>query len=118
MASVLALAQAKNLQPKLLLYKNSGEVTGDQTTVVGYGAFGFFENDSNKKYSNEELQEANEKKELYAYNHLNHNCVFKLHKKRKINIITTEDINENQELFISYGFMYWILKISNISKIE
>ncbi len=35
------LCKIKNTKPKLIIYKNSGDVTGDKTSVVGYASFWF-----------------------------------------------------------------------------
>lgn len=40
--TLIRLAEQKNWQAQLLAYQNSGDITGDQTKVVGYGAYGFF----------------------------------------------------------------------------
>ena len=61
-ASVLRLARAKGWQTRLLKYGDSGDVTGDQSAVVGYGAVGFYETGS----ENREPFTAAEKKELLA----------------------------------------------------
>ncbi|KYK26549.1 hypothetical protein AYK26_07460 [Euryarchaeota archaeon SM23-78] len=43
-ASLLHISQQKNWKPKVLLYKNSGDVTGDKSTgVVGYASVVFYE---------------------------------------------------------------------------
>lgn len=39
--TLLTLAQDQNWQPHLLKYAHSGDVTGDQSQVVGYASFGF-----------------------------------------------------------------------------
>jgi hypothetical protein len=66
-ASVLKLAQAKGWEPRLLKYANSSDVTGDRSAAVGYGAVGFYVNESGIKKpesgSDDEYAEA-EKKEL------------------------------------------------------
>lgn len=56
-ASILNLAQRLNLKPKLLSYKNSGDITGDQSAVVGYGAFGFYQSQSVDEYTLAEKKE-------------------------------------------------------------
>ncbi len=43
--SLIKLAKRKNWKPKLLCYKNSGNVTGDKNKVVGYASIIFYEND-------------------------------------------------------------------------
>ena len=48
-ASVLELAKQNNWQAKLLKHATSGDITGDQLSVVGYGAVGFYGEVKNKK---------------------------------------------------------------------
>ena len=42
-ASLLLIAQEKNWKNDVLMYKNSGDVTGDKSSVVGYSAIAFYE---------------------------------------------------------------------------
>ena len=51
-SSLIEFAKKKNWNSELLMYKNSGDVTGDKSSVVGYGAIGFYES----YYSNEEKE--------------------------------------------------------------
>jgi len=62
-ASVLELARQKGLVPKLLDYKNSGDVTGDKSKVVGYSSIVFY-NTNQKDMSNQEEYTKEEKIEL------------------------------------------------------
>jgi len=39
---LLEIARKNNWKPKLLKYANSGDITGDKSTVVGYSAFVFY----------------------------------------------------------------------------
>jgi len=73
-ASVLELAKQNSWQSKLLRHATSGDVTGDKSAVVGYGAVAFYGEASHKKKdtrnkiqsnSSDEYSEA-EKKELLA----------------------------------------------------
>jgi AmmeMemoRadiSam system protein B/AmmeMemoRadiSam system protein A len=53
--SLILLAKKKGWKTKLLCYKNSGDVTGDNSSVVGYSSIVFYEakikfSDSDKKY--------------------------------------------------------------------
>ncbi len=50
--SVIELAKTKGWKTKLLEYKNSGDITGDKTSVVGYSAIAFYE----EAYTEEEKQ--------------------------------------------------------------
>ncbi len=45
---LLNLARRHGWRPELLLYKNSGDITGDKSRVVGYASIAFFEADQNK----------------------------------------------------------------------
>jgi MEMO1 family protein len=48
-AALLQLAKERGWQPVLLNYSNSGEVTGDKSSVVGYAAIVFTEQEISKK---------------------------------------------------------------------
>lgn len=50
-SSILKIAKEKSWKPYLVAYANSGDVTGDKTSVVGYSAIVFVES-----FSNEEKQ--------------------------------------------------------------
>jgi len=72
-ASVLKLAKLRGWQPKLIKYANSGDVTGDKSEVVGYGAIGFYQENGNQKTEIRDQKTENrdehteaEKKELLA----------------------------------------------------
>jgi len=61
--SLLKLAKRKNWKTKLLCYKNSGDVTGDKDSVVGYASIIFYETKSrfseeDKKYLENLAREA------------------------------------------------------------
>ena len=43
-SSLLILAKDKGWRPYLIKYLNSGDITGDQSSVVGYGSIAFVEN--------------------------------------------------------------------------
>ena len=43
--ALIKLAKRKNWKPKLLSYKNSGNVTGEKNRVVGYASIIFYENE-------------------------------------------------------------------------
>ncbi len=45
----LDLAKRHGWRPELLLYRNSGDITGDKSRVVGYASIAFFEADSGKR---------------------------------------------------------------------
>src|SRR3989344_5682890 len=64
--AVLELAKAQSYQPQLLKYLNSGDVTGDKSKVVGYGAVGFFgtKEQENKRTKKQDEYSDAEKKEL------------------------------------------------------
>ncbi|MCL5795686.1 MAG: AmmeMemoRadiSam system protein B [Patescibacteria group bacterium] len=61
-ATILKLAKDQGLQPKLIQYLNSGDVTSDKTSVVGYSAVGFYGNSMTK--GNADNYSDAEKKEL------------------------------------------------------
>ena len=42
--ALIKTAKRKNWETKLLCYKNSGDVTGDKSRVVGYASIIFYEN--------------------------------------------------------------------------
>lgn len=46
--AALILSKENNLYPETLDLKNSGDITGDKSQVVGYGAWSFTENKNNK----------------------------------------------------------------------
>jgi AmmeMemoRadiSam system protein B/AmmeMemoRadiSam system protein A len=55
--SVIELAKKFGWKTELLEYKNSGDITGDKTSVVGYSAIVFYEGEKNileKNYTEEE----------------------------------------------------------------
>lgn len=62
-ASVLSLAIDEKWQPKLLQYKNSGDVTGDKSSVVGYVAIAFYPTATESNFNLDDYSQA-EKKEL------------------------------------------------------
>jgi len=43
--AIIKLAKRKSWKPKLLCYKNSGDVTGDKSRVVGYASIIFYEDE-------------------------------------------------------------------------
>jgi AmmeMemoRadiSam system protein B len=43
--ALIKLAKRKNWKTKLLCYKNSGDITGDKSSVVGYASIIFYENE-------------------------------------------------------------------------
>jgi hypothetical protein len=63
LASVLELARQEGLVPKLLDYKNSGDITGDKSSVVGYSSIVFYDTNQ-KNMSNQEEYTKEEKTEL------------------------------------------------------
>jgi AmmeMemoRadiSam system protein B/AmmeMemoRadiSam system protein A len=52
-AALLELASRKNWEVKLLDYKNSGDIVSDRSSVVGYSAIVFYD-DNEKYFTNEE----------------------------------------------------------------
>ena len=57
-STLINIAKEKNCKPVLLYYANSGDITGDNSAVVGYSAIAFVEQ--------HEKDKNNEKKELLA----------------------------------------------------
>ena len=65
-ASLLKLAKEKSWKPYLLAYANSGDITGDKKSVVGYSSIIFLEKDSlNKEEKNFLLELARKSIETY-----------------------------------------------------
>ncbi|MFA5022129.1 MAG: AmmeMemoRadiSam system protein B [Patescibacteria group bacterium] len=58
-SSVLALARQNGWQPKLLKHATSGDVTGDESSVVGYGAIGFYGEIREQKTENRDQRTEN-----------------------------------------------------------
>lgn len=52
--AVIELAKRKNWQTKLLDYKNSGDIIKDRSSVVGYSAIIFYEEEKKGTFTNEE----------------------------------------------------------------
>lgn len=48
-ASLMYFAQQKNWENDVLMYKNSGDVTGDKSSVVGYSAIAFYKEEMSKE---------------------------------------------------------------------
>ncbi|MCK4778049.1 MAG: AmmeMemoRadiSam system protein B, partial [Actinomycetia bacterium] len=62
--SIITASKWLNLQPKLLKYMNSGDITGDEKEVVGYTSIAFYEKSSNSLKSEKVLSGEDEKAAL------------------------------------------------------
>jgi len=82
---------AEGMDIKLLNYSNSGEVTGDETNVVGYASIGFF---NNKKF---QLSQEDKEKLLKIARHSVESYV----KKGKIEYNQPDNLNEKLGAFVT-----------------
>lgn len=97
---------AENIKELSSYYKERVLKINDDLAILSEGLTSKI-NDNIKfeRYSKEEFTDAIIKAKLKRIDSP-HNCKFVVD-KRKAFIVSTQDINENEELYIDYGFDYW-----------